>query len=280
MRSISWASRGHGPPGIRARPGRRFVSAGLAQRGVAGARRAAPPSKNSVGVVATPARTPARKSSRTRSGDRVRAAVGVEAGEVEPEPLGARPQVRVLEAALVGEQGVVEGPERVLAARPPRPRRRRPARAGGSSARGSGGTRRAAPARAGAASTRGAERALVVAVDDHQRARPPAPARGRAGPIGAAGRSRGRSGPRRGERVEDQVGAGQVARRGRLVAPLARRRRGRSARARAAGSRPGAGRRTRGTRRPWARSPTAARSSMPSCSRNAVCEYVASQETP
>jgi hypothetical protein len=44
----------------------------------------------------------------------VAAPVGVEALEVEPELLGARPQVGVVDAALVGEQRVVEGPERTL----------------------------------------------------------------------------------------------------------------------------------------------------------------------
>src|SRR4051794_21144131 len=41
-------------------------------------------------------------------------AVGLEALEVEPERLAARPQVRVLEAPLVGVQRVAEGPERPL----------------------------------------------------------------------------------------------------------------------------------------------------------------------
>ena len=51
-----------------------------------------------------------------RAATAVVAAVGVEAREVEPEPLRARPQVRVLEPALVGEQRVVHRPERALAA--------------------------------------------------------------------------------------------------------------------------------------------------------------------
>ena len=49
-------------------------------------------------------------------GHRGVAAVGVEAREVEAEPLGPRPQVRVLEPALVGEQRVVHLPEGALAA--------------------------------------------------------------------------------------------------------------------------------------------------------------------
>ena len=69
------------------------------------------PSANRVGVVATPARTPARQSAAIRGLDGLRAAVGVEARDIEPEPLGALPQMRVLEAALVGEQRVVHLPE-------------------------------------------------------------------------------------------------------------------------------------------------------------------------
>jgi len=48
--------------------------------------------------------------------DRFGAPVGVERRGVEPEPLGARPQVRVVETALVGEQRVVHRPEGTLAA--------------------------------------------------------------------------------------------------------------------------------------------------------------------
>src|SRR5919109_102645 len=47
-------------------------------------------------------------------GDRPRAAVGLEALEVEPEPFRPGPQVRVLEPALVVEQRVVHRPERAL----------------------------------------------------------------------------------------------------------------------------------------------------------------------
>ena len=45
----------------------------------------------------------------------VGAAVLVEAREIEAEVAGALPQVRVVEAPLVGVQGVGERPERVLA---------------------------------------------------------------------------------------------------------------------------------------------------------------------
>ena len=73
------------------------------------------PSTNTLGVVATPARMPPRKRALDRARRRL-ASVGVEARHVEPEPLRARPQVRVLETALVGEQRVVHRPERVLSA--------------------------------------------------------------------------------------------------------------------------------------------------------------------
>src|SRR5829696_5405663 len=46
--------------------------------------------------------------------DGLAAAVALEAVEVEPERLAARPEVRVLEAPLVGVQGVDELPERAL----------------------------------------------------------------------------------------------------------------------------------------------------------------------
>ena len=72
------------------------------------------PSTNAVGVVTTPARTPSEVAL-DALGHGVGAPVGLEALEVEAERLGARPQVRVLEAALVGEQRVVHLPERALA---------------------------------------------------------------------------------------------------------------------------------------------------------------------
>ena len=103
------------------------------------------PATNSVGVRRHAGAHAAAEAARARARrPRSRAPVGVEALDVEPEPLGARPQVRILEPALVGEQRVVHRPERALQRRPPRPRRRRRARAGGSSAPGSAGTRRAA----------------------------------------------------------------------------------------------------------------------------------------
>ena len=77
------------------------------------------------------------------------------------------------------------------AAPPPRPRRRPRGRAGATSARGSGGSTRTAQL-AQAQLERRAERALVVAVDDHQPHRPRA--RGQRGRAEAPGRSRGRSG--------------------------------------------------------------------------------------
>src|SRR3954469_5595704 len=47
-------------------------------------------------------------------GDALGAAIGLEADEVDPEPLAAFPQVGVVDATLVREQGVVERPEGVL----------------------------------------------------------------------------------------------------------------------------------------------------------------------
>src|SRR5215210_5895675 len=46
--------------------------------------------------------------------DRLGVAVGVEAADVEPQALGALPQLWVLEPSLVGEERVVHGPERAL----------------------------------------------------------------------------------------------------------------------------------------------------------------------
>ena len=127
---------------------------------------------NAVGVVATPARTPARKDAFTRGEHGVGAAVGVEALDVEPERLGARPQVRVLEPALVGEQRVVHRPERALQGG----RLGRTGRRPGARVRGA---HRELPEtqtdvqRAQARVERRAVRALVVAVDDDQAPAPP-----------------------------------------------------------------------------------------------------------
>src|SRR3954454_14274433 len=49
--------------------------------------------------------------------DGLGAAVGIEARDVEPQPLRALPELRVLEAAGVGEQRVVHGPDRALGRR-------------------------------------------------------------------------------------------------------------------------------------------------------------------
>jgi hypothetical protein len=98
----------------------------------------------------------------------VGAPVGVEALDVEPEAFRADPQVRVLEPALVVEQGVVHGPERAL---------------GGCRLGGAGGRQRARVAaldrevaegdaqrqRSQPDLDGGAEGALVVAVDDDRR---------------------------------------------------------------------------------------------------------------
>ena len=72
---------------------------------------------------------PSRTSRAHPRGDRVGAApVGLEAVEVEAQRSARGPQVRVVDAPLVGEQRVVERPERALAAPPPRPRGRGTAR--------------------------------------------------------------------------------------------------------------------------------------------------------
>ena len=69
---------------------------------------------NSVGVVDDAGADAAAEVRRDAIGDALRPAVGVEALEVETEGLGARPQVRVLEPALVVEQRVVHRPEGAL----------------------------------------------------------------------------------------------------------------------------------------------------------------------
>ncbi len=103
-----------------------------------------------------------------RAGDGVVAAVGVEARDVESEPLRARPQVRILEPALVGEQRLVHLPEGALPARRlGRAGRRERARMG--AADGEVAEHDAQRQVAQAQLEGGAERALVVAVDDHQR---------------------------------------------------------------------------------------------------------------
>ena len=73
-----------------------------------------------------PPRSPSRTSRWTRCGGRRAAAVGLEALDVQARARAARPQVRVVEPALVGEQRVVQRPERALVARPPRRRARGP----------------------------------------------------------------------------------------------------------------------------------------------------------
>ena len=55
---------------------------------------------------ATPARIPDSKSRRTRAGNRIGAAIGLEAVEVEPEPLGPLPEVRIVDVAAVGVERV------------------------------------------------------------------------------------------------------------------------------------------------------------------------------
>ena len=128
-------------------------------------------------------------------GHRGVAPVGVEAREVEPEPLGARPQVRVLQPALVGEQRVVHRPERALAARGlGGAGRRERARMRGPD--GEVAERDAHRQRREPQLERGAERALVVAVHD---ARP----RRVAGPADVIVRADGRDGRGRTGRPPD-----------------------------------------------------------------------------
>jgi hypothetical protein len=65
-----------------------------------------------VGVSATPAARPSRTSH--ACGHRVGPPVGVQPLDVEPQRGRARPQVRIVDAALVVVDRVVERPERVL----------------------------------------------------------------------------------------------------------------------------------------------------------------------
>ena len=209
--------------------------------------RCALPSTNRVGVVVTPARMPQRKSRCHALLDLVRAAVALEALEVEAELLGAAP-------TGAGRPG---GPGRRTASRAsprsgpaaPRPRRPGPARgpAGASTAPGSGGTR-AAPAHPleQAVGLR-AVRALVVAVLDHERGALAAHVVVRAGRRRAAAAEvpARREAGRGLERVEDEVGARDLERRSadcRTTSPCPR---DRSSRAPAATCRTGRRRRRR-----------------------------------
>ena len=125
------------------------------------------PSTKSVGVVATPARTPAFQSAAMRSSHRLGAAVRVETRDVETETFGPLPQVRILEPSLVGEQRVVHLPEAPLQAG-------RLGGAGGGPGTRVAGADREVPERdpqrqlAQPQLERGAVRALEVGVDDHE----------------------------------------------------------------------------------------------------------------
>ena len=214
----------------------RFASASQRIDSGLGARSAARRRRTASAWWPRPARTPARKSAAMRASHRLGAAVGVEARDVEPERsarahrCGSSSRPWSANSASCIAQNAPAG-------RPPRPRRRRPgARVAGAD--------REVPERdpqrqlAQPQLERRAERALVVAVDDHQarRLRPPhviggADGRERCGAevAQAACRARRRSGSRR---------AGRRASRPR--SSTRPRRRGRSAPARAAGSRRGA----------------------------------------
>ena len=72
------------------------------------------PSTNAVGVPETPARTPLTMSRSTRARTAFRAAVAVEALEVDPEALRALPEVGIIDAAAIGVERVAHLPERAL----------------------------------------------------------------------------------------------------------------------------------------------------------------------
>ena len=219
-------------------------------------------------------RPPARRrgtDALTRGEHRVGAAVGVEALDVEPELLGARPQVRVLEPALVGEQRVVHRPEARPAA--PRPRRRRRPRtpAGARTSPGSAGSRPRSPPAAPRTRRRTGTRS--------RRRRSPGGRRPRtwsSGPTGGSGAelrslrtARRRSGSRRADRpgarprwLQRTVPSGSTMTRARCGKP------------------PGCRTPNAPHAAPLGSKSESCSISMPSCSLNAVCEYVASQETP
>ena len=78
--------------------------------------RAAPPVRpQSAGVVVAPARSASRTSRRTRSAIAASRRSAWKRSRSSPRRSAARPQVRVVDAALVGVERVVEGPERALA---------------------------------------------------------------------------------------------------------------------------------------------------------------------
>ena len=203
--------------------------------------------RSASGSPRSPARIPARVcAAHDAPATSARAAIALEALEVEAERRGARPQVRIVGVRRILEERVVELPEAALARRPPRRRRRAAPRAGCLAAiakwRKATPQRRAAQPRVG----QRAARAGVVAVEDRRAARCGSPRTWSAAPSAGAGRCAGRSQRSRlaaapsappaargvaaatgVEPVEDQVGAGQLAGRRRLVAPAHDARRGR-----------------------------------------------------
>ena len=125
---------------------------------------------------------------------------------------------------------------------------------------------------------RRAERALVVAVDDRPARAAPAPATWSSGPSGGSGAEPSAQEPSSASKMRFAPGR-SPGERG-LVAPAHDRvRADQHERALREAARVQHAER-RGRPRPWARSPRAARSSTPSCSRNACWDHVASQETP
>ena len=213
--------------GRRSRPPPEQRSSALGRR----ARQARRSAANTVGVVTTPARTPEWKSRLTRSRTASLRRSASKRSRSSPSSCGPVPQVRVLEPGLVGEQRVVHLPEAALGAGRLGGARRRPG------ARVAGAHREVAEHHLAPAAGQpelvqgGAERALEVGVLDQQRrCRRPAARdrRRRAAGTGAEPSSlTGAAGAQPRQRVEDQVGAGQVAGRRQPDSSTARRRRGR-----------------------------------------------------
>ena len=226
------------------------------------------PAQNRLGVLTTPARTPGQEVALHPLAHGLAAPVGLEAIQVEPEPLGALPQVGILQPGGVGEQEVVHLPEAALA--PGRLGRAR----GRPGARVAGLDREVAKHPAHVPSRQ--SRAVSAAQNGHSKSAYSMTSGRRAEPadvvelVGRREPARSRDPSSRGgllEPVEDQVGARQLARRVGLVAPAhdgvgpddGQRALGKAARV--VGVKRPAG------RRPWARSPRAGR-----CSRRASRE--------
>ena len=186
----------------------------------AGQRQPGRPSRNAAGVPATPARIPPSKSRRTRSASAVRATVPLEALEVELERLAHAP----IDAGRPPSPGRRRSSPRAPRTPPRRPAAPRPRRRHGGRARGdacwppeSGGTRGAAAAPRAAPRSR---RNAGMRGRGRGSASRPSPRTWSSGPTGGTpalvtlrpcqSASQG---------VEDQVRAGDLERRRRLVDP-------------------------------------------------------------